>query len=1150
MTRPHRELKFHDSIIPHAKQRRKSASPRRRRRKRKHKSSASDSDLSWMKTNLQEAEVAGTYNVTFEGKSTIPVINADPSPLPPLAYNTYLRMPCQLDPALETELECCGDTGATKTLVDKNWLCKNSQEVEFKPIKPQRFTSVKGRFMVTEKATFPIILPGIREGRRVRMRLMVAAFVMEELGPRLLLGMDWLAANGALIDLTQGQICFHTCPDVVFQPRITMKDNTPTLSRQVIATTTTIIPPKSAKTIPVRYGRLPKVDKYGSRREFAFTSEIDGVLDALITSDGPEMVYAYNDSNIAKSVRRNTRLGSLTDALDATDAFCSNIDDHQEVIQSIIEASQTLESETPKLSMRHPDHLPTKTTSAGVKICSTDPGLADKFMDILDKHDVWTDHGRMVPIPDEDRMRIDLVDGWQNVKTPIRPYPMGVEDREVADKTLDPMHKVKKLEWMKKPTPIACPLFVVWKTVKGIRKSRVVVDLRPLNKLTIPDIYPIPSQEEIISGLQGKKILSVFDLKGFFHQLPVHSVHTDRAGLISPRGLEKSNVVLMGFRNSPPFAQRFMDQLLLPFKHFVRAYIDDVIVFSDNEEDHIDHVNEILALFAKMNLVIAPHKSFVAYPTVNLLGFDVDAFGVAIAKDKVKALRDVIFPVTLADLERWIGAVTFLRKFVPWFQQKMEPLESRKQRLLKQAYESNLLRTGMTKTARHDKKTQIAISDITKAERESFEIVKAHVTDERTLSHHIPHRTLYVWIDASKSRGFGAMLFPLDAPWLDGQPIPIHAIAPVLYLSRLLSKAEKKYQSTEAELACLVWICRTEQRLLQSCRNPFVIITDHSTIRQLCDKTSFRTKDLVRSNKRIMNASIYLSQFNLEVRWIPGITNVIPHALSRLPTTPQNEKRDDDKSEIDDVPTSFFVTIDEAFKIRLIRGYQTDPKFLRILDLLSKAELHDRPNTLPFDVEDGLLYQLSPQGRQLCIPTSCVRETLEIVHDKNFHVGPRKMLAALNGLAIRSVTRQVVRYVQRCQKCGINRNSNSKPLGELQPMSPEPYPAHTLTIDFIVGLPKFDVSTTAFWRLSQPSHPSVRIDFLDSVMTVTDKFTKRVILIPGNSTYRALDWAILLIRTLEITNWGLPRRILSDRDPKFISTIWQSVWSQQGVKLV
>ena len=77
--------------------------------------------------------------------------------------------------------------------------------------------------------------------------------------------------------------------------------------------------------------------------------------------------------------------------------------------------------------------------------------------------------------------------------------------------------------------------------------------MRPLNAVTILDIYPLPDQDDIMADITRKKCFIVFDTLGFFYQLPVIEEYKDRIVVISLRGLERSNIVLMGFKNLPTF---------------------------------------------------------------------------------------------------------------------------------------------------------------------------------------------------------------------------------------------------------------------------------------------------------------------------------------------------------------------------------------------------------------------------------------------------------------------------------------------------------------------------------------------------------------------------------------------------------------------
>lgn len=200
------------------------------------------------------------------------------------------------------------------------------------------------------------------------------------------------------------------------------------------------------------------------------------------------------------------------------------------------------------------------------------------------------------------------------------------------------------------------------------------------DRAAVFDNYPIPNQEEILARLVGKKWFTVMDAASFFYQLPVWRPHRGRMVIVSHRGLEESSVALMGFMNSPPHGQRFMDKILKHHRAYALAYIDDVIVFSDTPEDHLGQLTRILNLFEEVNLGINPRKSFFGFPSVQTLGFKVDGLEISTSPDRVEAIAKLKMPTTLDTLEQYIGMTRFLRKFVPWYQQKVQPPEDRKGR--------------------------------------------------------------------------------------------------------------------------------------------------------------------------------------------------------------------------------------------------------------------------------------------------------------------------------------------------------------------------------------------------------------------------------------------------------------------------------------
>jgi hypothetical protein len=102
-----------------------------------------------------------------------------------------------------------------------------------------------------------------------------------------------------------------------------------------------------------------------------------------------------------------------------------------------------------------------------------------------------------------------------------------------------------------------------------------------------------------------------------------------------------SNVALIGFKNSAAYVQRFIDKKLHPFKHFTRAFINDIIIFSKTAKEHLAHLRQILQLFAELKLLLSPTKSWLVFPLVQLLGHNVNAFSIATIEEQVIAIKNI-----------------------------------------------------------------------------------------------------------------------------------------------------------------------------------------------------------------------------------------------------------------------------------------------------------------------------------------------------------------------------------------------------------------------------------------------------------------------------------------------------------------------------
>lgn len=136
---------------------------------------------------------------------------------------------------------------------------------------------------------------------------------------------------------------------------------------------------------------------------------------------------------------------------------------------------------------------------------------------------------------------------------------------------------------------------------------------------------------------------------------------------MSQKGLKRSLIALIGFRNSPAHFQRFIDRLLRKYNKYYKTFINNVIIFSNSFSKYIQQLHTIFKLFNNKNIKVSLKKSFLGYPNVDLLGFKINGFGLIIITKRVKAFRKLKFPRQLKALKTYINSTSFLKYLIPYY---------------------------------------------------------------------------------------------------------------------------------------------------------------------------------------------------------------------------------------------------------------------------------------------------------------------------------------------------------------------------------------------------------------------------------------------------------------------------------------------------
>ncbi|POS75391.1 hypothetical protein DHEL01_v206213 [Diaporthe helianthi] len=829
--------------------------------------------------------------------------------------------------------------------------------------------------------------------------------IVDNLNANMLLGMDSMGPEGFDIFNSKGYVNVDSCR--VRIPMETKSRGKPVKARVLVAEHTTV-PPRSTISLPVEH-RLHEDDS----QDLIFTpaSTRFGAY-ALFTNVHLDCIFVENHTSKPMILPKRTFVGHLC-SMDP-DCRVHSVGHDGDAASAAYHGS----SDPTPSSVSAKDFTTHNSTGANV-FSGLSGGDGAALSDFLDRNaDIFQDDG-FANVPPDEWLKVRLRDNWQDmIPKKCRVYPMTSKDSEIVDRTLTKLQEAGKIERTRQSVPFSFPVFVVWRTMSdGTRKGRMVIDVRGLNRMSVPDAYPMKSQDDILARITNAKYITVLDATAFFYQWRLHPESAWMFTITTARGQFTFKCAIMGYHSSPAYVQRQMDRLLEGTPG--EAYSDDLVVPTDGTlEDHLRDVGQVFARLREANIAMGPKKSFFAAPTAVVLGRYVDSFGLSTTEERLQAVKSLEFPKSLKDLEHFIGLAGYMRHNVPRFAMKIAPLEARKTNLLR----LNAASKPKGKMARQGWTNRILFTLPSEAEKVSFDTIKSDLTTFTSVVHFNPERRLFVDFDVSAS-GIGVQVYHVNDDTIpkllkDGRVVtypPRTSVQTIAYLSRSLSDAERRYWATEMEILGCVWVLKKCARWIKLTKHRPTLCTDHSAIVSLS-----KQPDIVNStaasvnNKKLICALEFMSGFEIDFLHKPGRENVVPDALSRLPspnTTPADapgglEVLPDDHDELwsflaevrpaDPLQPSegslrdgqVHVEMSPEFRKRIQEGYKMDPRWARILDMIHRNDaLGVNKASLPFEIRFGLVWKTSSEDGtpRLCVPRSCVPEILELAHAGSHH---------------------------------------------------------------------------------------------------------------------------------------------------------------------
>jgi len=338
-------------------------------------------------------------------------------------------------------------------------------------------------------------------------------------------------------------------------------------------------------------------------------------------------------------------------------------------------------------------------------------------------------------------------------------------------------------------SPFGAPILFIPKKKGGYR---VCCDWRDLNAITKTIKFPIPRIDETLDHLSGANFFSSIDLNSGYFQIRLDPKECERTAFSTPQGHFEFKVLGQGLKNAPAIFQSMMNRILQPYlNQFVVVYLDDILIYSKTEEEHLKHIDLVLEILKKNKLYANKEKCQFFKTEVEFLGNIVGRGTIRMDPSKISTVTQWPTPSTVTEVRSFLGLCNHFRKFIKDFESIASPLYT------------------LTK----GKKTAPLKSVWTTVHNTAFQALKTALTSQPVLRHVNISEPFELVSDASLV-GTGAVLLQ------EGQP--------VAYTSKKFSSAEKNYTTTEQEMLGVV-------RALQDWRHYFgcsdlTVVTDHNPL--------------------------------------------------------------------------------------------------------------------------------------------------------------------------------------------------------------------------------------------------------------------------------------------------------------------------------
>ena len=443
------------------------------------------------------------------------------------------------------------------------------------------------------------------------------------------------------------------------------------------------------------------------------------------------------------------------------------------------------------------------------------------------------------------------IDTGDSLPVAQSPYTLPLKHYDWVRQEIETLEKAGVIE--RSLSPWASPVIVVPKKSAPDEppRRRLCVDYRKVNVLQQEvrrtdkatgclSLYPLPKIDEMFSKLGGSHVFSTIDLRSGYYHVGLTRESRPKSAFVVPMGKWQFKRTPFGLSQAPAYFQLLIDKVLTGCSEFAMGYLDDIIIFSRSEEEHLVHLEKIFRRLQEFGLKMKREKCAFFKKHIQYLGHLVSEKGFEPLPEKLEAIKKMPAPTTSKEVKQFLGLIGYYRKFVPRFSDISRPL---------------------TKLTWHD-----TPFEWTEQCGKAFNHLRELLMQYPILRYPDPTKGYVLYTDASGIGWSGV----LTQEYVDEKNRAKQH--PICYVSGQFRGSQLNWAALTKEAYAIYMSIRrlsfyvTDAEVLIRC--------DHLPLKKFLNKQTM--------NAKVNNWAVELEQFKLKLDWIPGSKNLLADSLSRL----------------------------------------------------------------------------------------------------------------------------------------------------------------------------------------------------------------------------------------------------------------------------